>query len=298
MTQDARIAIIIPAYGPTPHLRAVLDGIRIQSKRPDAVYVSHSGSHDPSDWISHEYPEVRALHSEERLYAGAARNRAVRLSDEELLAFTDCDTVPDVNWLKHALTTLENNPDGFAVGSVAVARSGGYWGMTTWLCEFSEQAPWRPEGVQAGGASCNMVVRASHLQAVGYFPEGFRAGQDTMLFFRLRESGLKQRFVPEMSVGHFNIPGFRHMARHLLNQGRHFAKVRLSADLPGKTAVRFWPIAPLLGVAKAYRVFMRMLGNFQIGKAIYYAPGLLVGLTIWTAGCAYAAATQKFVGEY
>lgn len=298
MTGKASIAVIIPAYGPSPHLRAVLDGIRAQSRGPDAVYVSHSGSHDPSEWIARDYPEVNALHSDERLFAGAARNRAARLCDQEFLAFTDCDTVPDPDWLKHAISTLDQHPDAFAVGSVGVAYSGGYWGMTTWLCEFSEQAPWRPGGFQSGGASCNMAVRAADLRAAGYFPEEFRAGQDTMLFYRLREAGRSQRFAPEMSVSHFNIAGLGHMSRHLLNQGRHFAKVRRSSDLPGGVAVRFWPMAPLLGLAKAWRVFGRLVGNSQVGTAIYYGPGIVMGLAIWTVGCVYAAATQKFAGEY
>lgn len=298
MVVKRSIAVVIPAYGPSPHLRAVLEGVRAQSRKPDAIYVSHSGSHDPSEWIAREFPEVRALHSQERLYAGAARNRAARMAETDILAFTDCDTVPNPDWLEHAEQTLEKHPDGFVVGSVGVANTGGYWGMTTWLCEFSEQAPWRPAGVQTGGASCNMAVWAAHLREVDYFPEGFRAGQDTMLLYRLRNSGHEQRFVSKMSVGHFNIAGFGHMSKHLLNQGRHFAKVRLSADLPGRNAVRFWPMAPLLGVAKGARVFARMLGNSQIGKTLYYGPGIVVGLTIWTAGCVYASATQKFVGDY
>ena len=292
------IAVIIPAFGPTPHLRDVLNGVRAQSRAADAVYLSHSGSHDPTDWLACEYPEVTVLHSDERLFAGAARNRAARITEADILAFTDCDTRPDLRWLEHAESRLRGSTEIFVVGSVSVARGGGYWGMTTWLCEFSEQAPWRRSGEQRGGASCNMAVRKAHLSAVDFFPEDFRAGQDTMLFHRLRSSGRIQVFAPEMEVSHFNIPGFGHMARHLYNQGRHFAKVRTFETLPGHIAIRYWPLAPLLGVAKGGKIIGRMLGHINGLSKVIYLPGILLGVAIWNAGCTYAAVTRNFTGRY
>lgn len=298
MSSLPSISVVIPAYGPTPHLRAVLTALRRGTLAPAATYVSHSGSDDPSAWLADEFPHVEVLHSPERLYAGAARNRAARLVDTEAIAFCDCDTTPAPDWLEQATHALAERNGIFVVGSVGVAASGGYWGMSTWLCEFSEQAPWRPGGIQRGGASCNLAVRTADLAAVGYFPEEFRAGQDTMLFYRLRAAGLTQIFRPQMEVGHFNLPGFAHFARHLNNQGRHFAMVRRNADLPGRLAVRFWPLAPALGAAKVLFVLKRILGAGRPGMAAKYLAGILIGIAIWTAGCAYAAATDRFTGRY
>ncbi|HYD25024.1 MAG TPA: glycosyltransferase [Croceibacterium sp.] len=292
------LAVIVPAHGPSPHLAAVLHALLAGDDRPDRIIVSHSGSHDPREWLARDFPQVCALHSTERLFAGAARNRGAAHAQAEVLAFCDNDTVPERDWVARIRRRFAEGETGFLVGSVGVAESGGYWGMATWLCEFSEQAPWRPAGEQLGGASCNMAVRAADFAKVGGFPEDFRAGQDTMLFFRLRDAGLTQWFDPGLVVRHYNLAGFRRFVRHLSNQGRHFAKVRLSAPLPGSVAVRFWPLAPLLGVAKAARIVGRIVHARRFGTLAGRLPGVAIGMIAWAGGCTYAAASGRFTGRY
>lgn len=291
------VSVIVPAYGPSPHLEAVLDGLAQGTDQPEEVFVSHSGSDDPTERLAHTHPDVTVLHSPERLFAGAARNRAMHRASSDVLAFCDNDTVPDRNWVSIVREFFAENR-AVLVGSVDVERTGGYWGMAVWLCEFSEQAPWGQTREQKGGASCNMAVRREDILRVSGFPEDFRAGQDTMLLHNLRASGLKQIFEPKLRVGHFNIEGFGHFRRHLFNQGRHFAKIRKTVPMSGHTAIRFWPLAPLLGVAKGALVLRRMASS---GRPLFFAkhlPGVVAGIAVWTAGVTYAAATGRFTGKY
>lgn len=292
-----KIAVIIPAYGHPKHLRAVLEGVLAGDEVPHTIYVSHSGSDDPSEWLAADFPQVQSLHSSGRLFAGAARNQAARISDADILAFCDDDTVPQKGWLSGIRKHFSAN-DGFLVGSVGVERTGGYWGMALWLCEFSEQAPWRPLGEQTGGASCNFSVRREDLASVDYFPENFRAAQDTMLFLKLRTAGFRQIFDPSVEVRHFNIPGFAHFKKHLSNQGRHFAKARIAKTMPGSAAIRFWPLAPFLGVFKGWLILKRMINAGRIGDIVIRLPGIIVGISVWAIGCTFAAATGKFTGKY
>lgn len=292
------LSVIIPAYNRSPNLRAVLTAVCAGSQQPDQLIVSHSGSDNPREWLGRDFPQVRVLHSPERLFAGAARNRAAAEATSQVLAFCDDDTLPQPDWLGRIRERFARSEGEFIVGSVGVAHSGGYWGMATWLCEFSEQAPWRPSGEQRGGASCNMAVRTSDFRSVGGFPEDFRAGQDTMLLHRLRESGLRQVFDPRIEVRHCNVAGFRHFARHLTNQGRHFAKVRLAIPLQGHTAVRFWPLAPLLSVAKAGKIVGRIAAARRYGMLVARFPAIVVGAAVWASGCTYAAASGRFTSRY
>lgn len=291
------VSAIIPAYGPSPHLEAVLDGLARGSDQPEEILVSHSGEGNPTSRLAKSHPNVTVLHSPERLFAGAARNRAMHKSTGEILAFCDNDTVPDINWIGIIRGTLASERI-VLVGSVDTERSGGYWGMATWLCEFSEQAPWGKRREQKGGASCNMAVRREDILAVSGFPEDFRAGQDTMLLHNLRQSGLKQIFDPALRVGHFNISGFGHFRRHLFNQGRHFAKSRASVTMAGHTAVRFWPLAPSLGLAKGALIVHRMAAAKRPLFFVKHLPGVLVGLAVWSVAVTYAAATGRYTGSY
>lgn len=284
---DATVTVIVPAYGLSPHLRTVVEGLLRQTRRPDRIIVSHSASDDPSEWLRRDFPEVEVLHSPDRLFAGAARNRGAALADTQLLAFCDCDVIPDVSWLSHALQAFSKDQDIFVVGSVGVERTGGYWGMSTWLFEFSEQAPWRADGQQSGGASCNMIVRKSDFIAVGGFAEHCRAGEDTVLFAMLRRRGLAQTLVPAAVTRHVNREGFSNFSQHLYHYGRLFIPVRREFDLPGARALAWGLPALGLWLLKIFRVTRRLFdarSNGDAARLWRYVPGVALGALIWNAG--------------
>jgi hypothetical protein len=279
-------AVIVPAYGFGPHLPAVLSALGIQTLRPDHIVVSHSGSDGAMEAVARDFPGVGVLHSPARLFAGDARNRGAGAVHCELLAFCDSDVLPAPDWLENLVATLIAHEGSFAVGSVGMAETGGYWGRVNWLFEFSELAPWRRGGSQHGGGSGNMAVWKRDFDAAGGFPPGVRVGEDTLLFRRLRALGREQIFVPSARVGHFNMRGVAAMARHQRLHGRHFASTRRSTDLPGSAAVRTPLLAGLLPAAKAGRVLGRLLagGTRQKASVLLYFPGVIVAAMCWGFG--------------
>jgi glycosyltransferase involved in cell wall biosynthesis len=286
MANANSVSVIIPAYGPTPYLSDVLSAITSGSRKPDEIIVSHSGSDDPTELLRKRHPSVRILHLDERLFAGEARNRGASVAESEILVFCDSDVLPRPDWLERLVSTLSAKLGSFVVGSVGVARSGGYWGMSNWLCEFSEQVPWRPSGFQTGGASCNMAVRKMDFDAVEGFA-GERRGQDTMLFFRLRNYGLKQWFASEAQVGHFNNAGLIALAKHQFVMGLHFPAMRAAVPMRGSSIIARPILAYGLWIPKIMLVVGRVLDAGCSGwmRAIYYSPGILLGSWIWTVGC-------------
>lgn len=288
MTERASVCVVIPAYGDMPHIVAILEALERGSRVPDRIVVSHSGPHPPGDELKQMFQEVLFLHSDARLFAGAARNRGAAAATECILAFCDSDVLPSPDWLECIVSVLEESARRFTVGSIGIARTGGYWGMTNWLCEFSELAPWRVSREQVGGASANMAVRREHFELAGGFPGEVRTGQDTLFFHALRGQGLQQWFVPESVVGHFNHSGLPSMARHQWMHGRSFVRLRRRAQLPGARVVRAWWPAPLLPVAKMLRIVGRLLkaGPRQWVMVFAYLPGIIVAMTCWGSGLA------------
>jgi GT2 family glycosyltransferase len=281
-----RVCVVIPAFGATPHLEAILEAIAGGTLVPARIIVSHSGPHDVADGVRNRFPDVTFLHSEARLFAGAARNRGAAAASEPVLAFCDSDVLPAPDWLERLIACIEVSQQRFVVGSVGIARSGGYWGMTNWLCEFSEQAPWRMQGEQTGGASCNMAVFRAHFEHLRGFPEEFRTGQDTLFFYSLRSFGLQQWFVPAATVGHFNHAGFASMARHQLLHGRGFVQLRRAVRLPGWRLVSGRWLTPILPPAKALRILKRLIEGRarQWAMVFVYLPGIILGVTCWGLG--------------
>ena len=281
------VSVIIPSFGAAPHLTVLLNAIENGSQKPTEIIVSHSGPSDPTDDLGKLFTQVKVLHSDERLLAGAARNRGAEAAGGTVLAFCDSDVRPVGEWLEELLRCIEKDKNRFVVGSVGTATSGGYWGMSNWLCEFSEQAPWRAPGVQTGGASCNMAVRRIDFFRAGAFDTALQPGEDTLLFRRLRQMGLEQRFAPSARVDHFNNSGFRSFYRHQLTLGAGFSTTRRSADLSAASAIRIPPLALALWLAKAAVVTRRVLsaGPSGVARAAAYLPGIVIGSLVWNAGC-------------
>lgn len=277
---------MIPAYGDIPHIVAILEALEHGSRVPDRVVVSHSGPCQPGDELKQRFRKVMFLHADGRLFAGAARNRGAAAATESILAFCDSDVLPAPDWLERLVGGLESSTRRFTVGSIGIARTGGYWGMTNWLCEFSELAPWRVPREQVGGGSGNMAVFREHFDSVGGFSGEVRTGQDTLFFHALRGHGLQQWFEPTAVVGHFNHSGLASMARHQWMHGRSFVRLRRNAWLPGSHLVRARWLAPMLPAVKMLRIVGRLLkaGPRQWAMAVAYLPGVVVAMTCWGAG--------------
>ncbi|MDJ1007997.1 MAG: glycosyltransferase family 2 protein [Paracoccaceae bacterium] len=281
------VSVVLLAYGKCPHLAEVIAAIMAGSKKPREVIVSHSGSDDPTAELAEAFASVIVLHEEERLFAGAARNRGAAVATGDILAFCDADTRPSQDWLASVCAAFDGREDRFLVGAVGMARNGGYWGMSNWLLEFSEQAPWRPAGEQTGGASCNMATRAHDFRAAGGFNEGLLVGEDTTLFAEMRAAGLRQVFSPQAVVGHFNNAGFAAFSRHQRGLGQGFAEVRRARYMPGSFVVRRPPLAIFLSAPKAFVVLRRTLlaGLRPLALGLFLSPGVVIGATIWPASC-------------
>lgn len=288
-TENKTVSVLIPAYGHCPELPEVIDAIQCATVTPLELIISHSGTANPWEKHSARFPRVKFLHSDQRLFAGAARNRAAEVATGEILAFCDSDTKPGKHWLENLLKSLGEADNRFVVGSVGVARHGGYWGMTNWLFEFSEQAPWHKPREQTGGASCNMILWARDFHSIGGFPTSERAGEDTTLFMHLRETGLTQWLESTAEVRHFNHTGFLAFAHHQFALGHGFAKLRQRFQLPGYQIARFPPLVAILWMVKAWLVVRRSVfcSPRSFGWTSILLPGILTASLIFSSGCAW-----------
>ncbi len=281
------VSVIIPDYGHSPYLRENIAALLTGTRVPEEVIISHSGPDDPTARLKADFPQVAVLHSDERMLGGAARNRGAQSARGSWVAFLDSDVQPSKIWLESMLDAASaGSRERFVVGSVGFQTSGGYWGLCLWMSEFSEMCPHLPSREQIGGASCNMLVRKRDLVSAGGFPTEFQPGEDTALFARLREMGRQQWFASRAQVRHFNLPGFRRYLRHQRRLGRWSAVVRRSFALPGSWAIRAWPLAPFVWVARL-ALFAKRACRGGIGSTamfFFLLPGILVGLIAWNVG--------------
>jgi glycosyltransferase involved in cell wall biosynthesis len=285
-TTPAGVTVIVPVHGPGPHLDDVLAALQLQLPPVERIIVSHSGEGDPRSRFVN-VKDVTVLHSPDRLFAGAARNRGMALATTEWVAFVDEDVMVDGHWHAALLEAIALRQADCIVGSIGVAQSGGYWGMSLWFAEFSSVHPYLAAKPLSSGASANLAVRRELFASIGGFPNDWRTAEDALAQARLEERGHRIRFEPGVLGRHVNLPGIGRMMRYLFCLGGSSAKLRrMYPALTGGRAVR-WPVLSLgLWLARLFHIYGRVLRaqNGPIISLALYTPGVLIGLLAWNAG--------------
>lgn len=292
-TELNTIQVIVPVYGPGPHISRVLSALLKQEPSIDRIIISHSGS-EPLRFSSGD-SRIAVLHSEQRLFAGAARNRGLASATSDWVAFVDEDVIVDARWHAAVRSAIASGTSDCIVGPLGYAESGGYWGMCVWFIEFSFIHPYVAHP-PANGASANMVVHRATFQSAGAFPEDWRMGQDTIAQLNLRKRGGRVRFERNAAASHINVPGFHRMLRHLYNQGRHTAKIRRlhpEGTLAG-FVVQWPPLSLGLWLVRLGQIYARALSAKKgpLLSLAFQTPGILVGLLAWN--CGFAAEAFRF----
>jgi len=117
-----------------------------------------------------------------------ARNRAVRESSGEVVAFVDDDAVVDPTWLRTLVRSFAAHPEARAISGQVLAlrvdtparfefeRTTGFslgWEPTTFTLALGPEMPFRP----GMGVGCNMAFRRGALDEVGPFDEALDTGR-------------------------------------------------------------------------------------------------------------------------
>jgi GT2 family glycosyltransferase len=285
------VTAIVPVYGPGPHLDRVVAALCREEPPVERIIVSHSGVGDPAPRYA-ALPSVTVLHSPERLFAGAARNRGLALAETEWVAFIDEDVIVEEGWHAALLKAIADGKADCIAGSVGCAERGGYWGMSLWLSEFSSVNPHLGAGPISSGASANLAMRRPLLVAIGGFREDWLTGEDSLAQAQLEKAGYKLRFAPDLVGRHVNVPGLRHLIRHSHRLGRYSARLRRSfPHLTGASAVR-WPVLSLgMWLGRLGQIYLRILTTRKapIGALVWHTPGVLTALVAWNVGFAKEA---------
>lgn len=137
----------------------------------NVVYVANHGPHGPA----------------------AARNRGWRAARSEVIAFTDDDTMPDADWVRHGLMALDQDIDAL-------------WGRITMPLPDNPTDYERDAShlATAEFVTANCFCRKAMLEALDGFDEQFRLAwrEDSDFHFRLLAQGARIRHAPDALVVH------------------------------------------------------------------------------------------------
>jgi GT2 family glycosyltransferase len=235
-----RITVIIPHLNQEMYLQAclaALDRQTLDRSRFEVIVVDNGSTTLPATEIG-LFKGVRLL-QEPVAGPGPARNRGVRESISEILAFTDADCQPHPDWLSAAVQALDSSPVGTLLGGdirILPRDETHYTAVEAYESIFGFQQQHYIESV-GFSVTANLILRREDFERTGPFA-GIDFAEDMDFGERARRAGCAFQYVPNMVVFHPARGSFRELCvkwdRHLghfanMAQNRSWWRVRWTA---------------------------------------------------------------------
>ena len=218
-------SIIIPVKSINDYVRETVPHIqRLAGPQWELMVIPNE--EEPNEWPGDG--RVRVFPSG-RVGPGAKRDMGAAQACGEVLVFLDDDSYPEPNLLEVA-TRYFYDPEVIALGGPGITPpSDAFWQRVSgavFLSRFTGGAPERyvPVGIARqmdDWPSVNLLVRREVFLAVGGFDCKYWPGEDTRLCLKLKQTGKKLMYAPEMSVWHHRRAGLRAHLKQIGAYGLH-----------------------------------------------------------------------------
>lgn len=239
------VSIVIPAYRSERTIARTLAALEKQSFSDfETVVVDSSPTGATTREVS-RYPWVRLLRTRRRLLPHDARDLAVSVSRGRIIVTTDPDAFPEPGWLMSLLQTFEKTGEPVTGAILCEGNRSLHHGIH--LHKFGRWSARRPPGSIELGPTVNLLVSREQLDRVGGFQAGGMLG-DTVLSWKLRESGYVLRFDPGAVVHHAHTGTFQGYLRERFRRGREFSGIRAERYGWSRLRMAFWLLISVLPV--------------------------------------------------
>lgn len=206
------VSVIIPVFNDTQRLRQCLQALAQQTyprDRYEVLVVDNSPTPDPSlSLLVTEAVEVQGLSlvlaHEPRRGSYAARNHGLSLAQGDVLAFTDSDCIPDVDWLEKGVSWLTRHPDcGFVAGRIRFFFQNP---DAPTIPEIYDSLHFLQQKVYVEqlrfGATANLFTFKTCFDSVGLFNSDLFSGGDREWGERVFAAGYAQQYADDVVIAH------------------------------------------------------------------------------------------------
>jgi glycosyltransferase involved in cell wall biosynthesis len=221
------VSVVVPVRNGARTLRPCLSALLAQTYPPDRfeILCVDNRSTDESVALMQQFaPRVQILRADTP-GASAARNEGIRNARYPWVAFTDCDCIPQPDWLASLMRFASGTDRADLMGGRIVAHE-----PTTGIERFSErlfdQQRALCEFQPPYAVSANMLASRHTLAALGPFDESFLRGQDVELSYRAFFAGRATfGYVDDAVVAHVNPNTMRALWCKALQHGEAAANI-------------------------------------------------------------------------
>lgn len=277
-----KVSIIIPVFNAERYLESCIESFRRQdlpSEEFEVLFVDNNSQDRSAEIILDSGTNFRLLR-ERKQGAYAARNRGLRETRGELIAFTDPDCVPRPDWLSQICQLLSDQKTQVVIGRVDCPSGSSGMSLLALYEHHKNRYILSGDDLLAYCAHTNnMAVRVKTLDRFGPFVDHPR-GADTVFVRKVVDalgSGVV-RYAEEMRVEHREVTSPMIYFRKIFIYGRSFQSY--SRVIParsigtGERMVIWWRTCRDEGLSAGAAA--RLLGALIVGAPFWYA-GRLAG---------------------
>ena len=196
-----RVSVVIPHAGDDNCLKLCIDSIRRQTfpgELTSVVIILNERDRRDLDFA--------LLENEEMLWEPAgssyrSRNCGIKASRDEVIAFTDSDTIPSSNWLSAGLSALSAKKADLVAGRIDTVTS---VATRTWPALYESLFSFDQEKNVRGGfsATANLFVTRNAMETYGQFDETAFSGEDFSWTNSSVKAGARLVYAPHAVVKH------------------------------------------------------------------------------------------------
>lgn len=220
-------SIIIPVYNDPDGIRKALDQLVIQFYPNNSyeIIVGDNGSTDSTSQVIQDYceryPDMVRMVIEDKIQSSyAARNKGIEIARGEILAFTDSDCIPEINWLFEGVKALRKNDASCGGGRISFFFKSDIPNIYEHFDsgrKLNQEAFVKKSGF---AATANFFIQSEMLERYGLFRPDLISGGDYEFGRRLTSRGVKMIYIPNAIVKH---PA-RTTLRGILTKSRRIAE--------------------------------------------------------------------------
>ena len=202
------VSVVVPLFNVKDYIEICIQALLNQDYPQDRyeIIMVDNNSTDGTSEIASRFSRIRLL-SEPKQGAYAARNQGIAVSEGEVVAFTDPDCQPHLDWLSCIMNNMRQPGRGIILGRREFGSKS--WGLSMMADYESAKADYvfssGVKGIYYGHTN-NMAVLKSLFEKLGNFMEIDR-GADTVFVRRAVDTvGCEVvHFTPEACVRHLEM---------------------------------------------------------------------------------------------
>ena len=199
------VSVIIPVFNDSKPLKSCLAALESQTY-PRSLYeviVVDNGSDEDIEGVVSQFGQALIAY-ESCPGSYAARNKGISLSKGNVIAFTDADCIPALDWIEKGVASLQREPScGLMAGKIEVFFKNQTQPTAVELYESIKAFP-QKEYIEKYrfGATANLWTFRSVIDDVDVFDHTLKSGGDIEWGKRVFTAGYKQIYVDDVCVAH------------------------------------------------------------------------------------------------